>query len=156
MKEWTLFDDARILALLNKGWTRKQIAADFGVTRNAICGRVYRLIWKPEVQPVMSESDDPKPAPRLASAAPAFRDWFEYTFVPKPNPHPVEWQVGQMVNVSYARAWSPETKWFVDWSGTGRIIDIKYRGKYIRIASDDGHDAWINDNNFCDVRLAGA
>lgn len=47
MKEWTLFDDARILSLLSKGWTRKEIAADFGVTRNAICGKIHRLVCKP-------------------------------------------------------------------------------------------------------------
>lgn len=43
MKEWTLLDDARVLSLLDKGWTRREIAADFGVTRNAICGKVHRL-----------------------------------------------------------------------------------------------------------------
>jgi hypothetical protein len=43
MKEWTTEDDAEVLRMLSQGQTRRQIAAHFGVTRNAICGKVHRL-----------------------------------------------------------------------------------------------------------------
>jgi hypothetical protein len=43
MKDWTEADDEKILHLISQGRTRKQIAVYFGVTRNAICGRVHRL-----------------------------------------------------------------------------------------------------------------
>ncbi|MET4529126.1 GcrA family cell cycle regulator [Bradyrhizobium sp. JR18.2] len=46
MKNWSEADDEKILHLLSQGRTRRQIAVYFGVTRNAICGRVHRL--KPE------------------------------------------------------------------------------------------------------------
>lgn len=43
LKNWSKDDDEKILHLMSQGRTRKQIAVYFGVTRNAICGRVHRL-----------------------------------------------------------------------------------------------------------------
>ncbi|MCK1465737.1 hypothetical protein IVB34_47805 [Bradyrhizobium sp. 2] len=48
MKEWSIDEDDVILRMLSEGQTRNQIAAHFGVTRNAICGKVHRLT-KPEI-----------------------------------------------------------------------------------------------------------
>ena len=42
-RDWTLADDQKILDMITAGKTRGQIAAEFGVTRNAICGKVHRL-----------------------------------------------------------------------------------------------------------------
>jgi hypothetical protein len=47
VKTWSEADDEKILHLLSQGRTRRQISVYFGVTRNAICGRVHRLT-KPE------------------------------------------------------------------------------------------------------------
>lgn len=69
MKTWTLLDDARILTLLRKGWTRKQIAADFGVTRNAICGKIHRLVCEPKMQPTMPDEDGDALTPNAETVA---------------------------------------------------------------------------------------
>lgn len=137
MKNWTLLDDARLLTLVRKGWTRKQIAADFGVTRNAICGRVHRLIYKPDEATMQTQKE-------------------AYYHAKIPADLVSDWRVGQRVVVDYARAWSCEAMSFVDWRGEGVIDMIEHRGKYIRVAAEDIDKCaiWINGAHFDDVKPA--
>jgi hypothetical protein len=58
VKNWSEADDEKILHLLSQGRTRKQIAVYFGVTRNAICGRVHRL--EPTLAKPSVEVEDPR------------------------------------------------------------------------------------------------
>lgn len=57
-KDWTPEDDNEILRLLSQGRTRRQIAVHFGVTRNAICGRVHRLGKPQEVEMIEGDPKD--------------------------------------------------------------------------------------------------
>jgi hypothetical protein len=54
---WTHSDEAKMLTLLGEGKTRREIAAEFGVTRNTICGKIHRLTSKPRVDPMQDMSD---------------------------------------------------------------------------------------------------
>lgn len=150
MKTWTLLDDARILSLFSKGWTRKQIAADFGVTRNAICGKIHRLVYRPPPELTMQD-DQPTEISfvDVLLAEPVFEPP-AVEIVPRPTPD--GWYVGQHVIVDYARAWSRETD-FVDWRGSGVIDMIAHAGHYIRVR-DEGFYAWIAKENFRNVHDA--
>jgi transposase-like protein len=57
MTNWSDHEEAEMLRMLESGQTRRQIAAHFGVTRNAICGKVHRL-QKSGKRPVAAESED--------------------------------------------------------------------------------------------------
>jgi hypothetical protein len=140
MKDWTLSDDARLLALFSKGWTRKEIAVDFGVTRNAICGRVHRLVYKP---------------PAVDLAMPEVEISFEDVLEAEPmfeppltSMHePYLWRIGQPVAVENVRAFVNGEGRFDDWSGTGTIDMIQYGGQYIRVV-EEPYYAWVNWNSF--------
>lgn len=67
MKAWTPEEDAKVLAMLAEGKTRREIAVAFDVTRNAICGKVDRL--KNE-RPKMSDGWTPEMVERLLTKAP--------------------------------------------------------------------------------------
>lgn len=139
MKDWTLLDDARLLMLLNKGKTRSEIAVDFGITRNAICGRIHRLVHKPG-----------------AKVMPTDRNKEVYYRAKIPDDLASDWRIGQRVIVDYARAWSCEARSFVEWSGEGVIDMIEHDGKYIRVAAEDPDKLaiWISGAHFKDVRSA--
>lgn len=64
--EWTDEEEAEISRMLASGQTRRQIAAHFGVTKSAICGKVYRM--KKQEAPAMPHdcSDAEKIKPRSA------------------------------------------------------------------------------------------
>lgn len=53
MKVWTDEEDAKVMEMVASGQTRSQIAKAFGVTKNAICGKVHRM---QNTQPTMDES----------------------------------------------------------------------------------------------------
>lgn len=71
--EWTIERIDEVLRLqLEEGWTTYQLAAHFGVSRNTICGKLFRekakrgiktnLLFKPRTKPAPKTKAERKPA----------------------------------------------------------------------------------------------